>query len=59
MIGLMEILLIGATLFVPVLIVFLFFKGAQILLKIQKDVENISQELRNKNISSSPPNTID
>ncbi|MCS4492044.1 hypothetical protein [Corynebacterium sp. ES2715-CONJ3] len=59
MIGLMEILLIGATLLVPVLIVFLFFKGAQILLKIQKDVENISQELRNRNISSSPPNTID
>lgn len=51
MIGFLEILAIGTVLLVPVLIILAAFKVGQILINIQKDVNHISKELRNKDTS--------
>ncbi|MDF5819816.1 hypothetical protein P4N68_01810 [Corynebacterium felinum] len=48
MIGPVELFAIGAILFIPVLLIFLAFKAGQILLKLQKDVEHIKQELHKR-----------
>lgn len=48
MIGPMEILVIAAILLIPALIIFIAFKGAMLLMKLQKDVDQISKELRNR-----------
>lgn len=50
MIGPMEFLAIGIILLIPILLIFLAFKGGKILLNLQKEVERISQELRKRDI---------
>ena len=48
MIGPMEVLVIASVLLIPALIIFIAFKGVKLLMKLQKDVEQISKELRNR-----------